>query len=600
MNNSTSIVKRQDSDPAFHWNLKDLYQSDQQWEEAYTSVNKQLPEISSFQGHLGENGKKLLNCLETVDKISSIVERLYVYAYMKFHEDSANAIYQSLSNKADILIVSLTSTTSFILPEIVSIPQKDCELFLKTETGLLKYQHFLENLIRQKSHTLSAKEEAILAQTEDISSAPQSIFAMINDADMVFPDIQDEKGNSVPLTKGTYTLFLESNCRSVRKSAFDALYKTYEKQKNTLAATYYASVKKDIFYAKIRNYPSALSLALSDDNIPENVYSNLITTVHKNISLLHRYVALRKKVLNVDQLHMYDLYTPLVSDLFMKIDYETAKKTVSEGLTPLGKEYISHLKEGFEGGWIDVYENQGKRGGAYSWGTYSCHPFVLMNYNNTINSMFTLAHEMGHALHSLYTWQTQPYIYGGHKIFVAEVASTCNEALLMEHLLSTSKDQKTKLYLINYFLEQFRGTFFRQTMFAEFEKITHEKVEKGEPLTCELLNQIYHDLNVFYFGNDIIVDGAIDIEWARIPHFYNAFYVYQYATGYSAAIALSRKILSEGQPAVDRYLNFLKKGNSEYSIDLLRGAGVDMTTPQPIENALHVFEDLLTQMEKII
>ena len=386
---------------------------------------------------------------------------------------------------------------------------------------------------------------------------------------------------------------------TLKKDAFDSLYASYYKQKNTIAATYSASVKSDVFFAKARKYPSALAAALEDDKIPLSVYDNLIKTVHKFLPLMHRYVALRKKLLGLDEIHMYDLYVPIVTEADKKISYEEAKQTVSKALEILGKEYTKALQEGLNSGWIDVYENEGKRSGAYSWGIYGVHPYVLLNHNDNINSMFTLAHEMGHALHSYFSWEKQPYLYSGHKIFVAEVASTCNEALLMHYLLEHTQDIPTKKYLINYFMEQFRGTLFRQTMFAEFEKITHDMAEKGEPLTYENMSQIYYDLNKQYFGEEIMIDKAISIEWARIPHFYNAFYVYQYATGYSAAIALSQKITNEGQPAIDRYLDFLSKGNSEYSIDLLKGAGVDMTTTTPIENAMSVFESLLNQLDSL-
>ena len=422
---------------------------------------------------------------------------------------------------------------------------------------------------------------------------------MLNDADITFPSIKTTDGEELELTKGRYVTFLESPDRSVREQAFKNLYSKYLSQKNTIAATYSSSVKSDVFFAEARKYGSAMEMALSDDNIPLSVYDNLIETVNKNLPLLHRYVSLRKKELGVDELHMYDLYVPLVPDADVKIPYAEAKETVKEALKVMGEEYSAALEQGLESGWIDVYENKGKRGGAYSWGSYGVHPFVLLNHNDTINSMFTLAHEMGHALHSFFTWKKQPYLYADHKIFVAEVASTCNEALLMEHLLKTTEDKVMRKYLINYFLEQFRGTLFRQTMFAEFEKITHSMAEKGEPLTWEGMNQIYRDLNVKYFGEDIIIDPEIDIEWARIPHFYNAFYVYQYATGYSAAIALSRKILNEGQPAIDAYLDFLSKGDSEYSIDLLKGAGVDMSAAEPIENAMQLFKELLDEFETL-
>lgn len=599
MNKSKEIPKRDEVDSIYKWHITDLYPSTEDWEKQFAETSKKLPELDKYKNTFAADGKKLADCLELFSVISSAVERLYVYANMSLHQDSTNTFFQELSLKAEMLMVKLSSVTSFISPEIISLPQDIIDKYMAEYPALKTYSQFIHDITRTREHTLSAESEELIAKTHEISGSPQDIFAMINDADIEFPMIKDENGEEVRLTKGRYTTFLENKNRDVRKEAFTALYKTYSAQKNTLASTFYSNAKSDSFYAKVRKYPSSLALALSHNNIPEEVYTNLIETVHKNIGLLHRYVKLRKKILGVDELHMYDLYAPLVPDMDKEFSYEESKEIILKGLEPMGSDYISALKEGFEGGWIDVYENQGKRGGAYSWGTYSAHPFVLLNHNDNINSMFTIAHEMGHALHSYYTWKTQPYVYSDHKIFVAEVASTVNEALLMQYLLKTTEDKDFKKYLINYFMEQFRGTLFRQTMFAEFEMITHQMVDNDQPLSYENLNKIYRDLNKFYFGYDIVVDEDIDIEWARIPHFYNAFYVYQYATGYSAAIHLSEKILAEGTPAVEKYIDFLSKGTSEYPIDLLKGAGVDMTQKEPIENAMKVFESLLDQMENM-
>lgn len=593
-----TLPKRSEVNASNTWKIEDIYPSDQDWKKELESILKQNY-LEKFQGILAHSAKNLLDALTVYHETSCVIDKLYVYATMKFHEDSTNSFYQTMSNQAELLLIGYSAKTSFLIPEIVEIPEKKLQQFQKEEKGLELYAHLLENITRQKKHTLSQKEEELLAKTAELANAPQTIFTMLNDADMRFPNIKDENGEEVELTKGRYTTFLENQNRQVRKQAFETLYDTYLKQKNTLAASYYASVKGDAFYANVRNYDSALQAALEDDKIPVSVYDTLLETVHESLPLLHRYVALRKKMLGVDELHMYDLYVPVVKQVQKEISYEEAKQTVQKALSVMGNDYVQALQKGFDGGWIDVYENEGKRSGAYSWGTYSAHPYVLLNHNNTINSMFTVAHEMGHALHSYFTWQKQPYVYGGHKIFVAEVASTCNEALLMEYLLKHTDEKEMKKYLINYFMEQFRGTFFRQAMFAEFEKITHEMVERGEPLTCENLSKIYHDLNCLYYGNDIVIDEKIDIEWARIPHFYNAFYVYQYATGYCAAIALSRQILSEGAPAVKRYLEFLSKGDSEYSIDLLKGAGVDMTQKQPLQQAMKVFEELLNELERL-
>lgn len=595
-----TIPERKDTDPRFHWHIEDYFQTDADWEAAFAALEKSLPELTAFSGKLADSAEMLLGCLQKNEVLSLHLDHVYTYASMRLHEDSGNAFYQAMASRAEMLLIRYSAAVSFLTPEIIAIPAEKLAAFRKEKAAdFAIYDHFFHTLLRQKAHTLSPAEESLLAKAAELGGAPQQIFTMLNDADIRFPSVQTADGEEMELTKGRYVTFLENPDRSIRKQAFQNLYSVYSAQKNTIAATYAASVKSDVFFANARNYGSAMEMALSDDNIPLSVYDTLIETVNKSLPLLHRYVSLRKKELGVDELHMYDLYVPLVPDADVKIPYEEAKKTVKEALAVMGKEYSAALTHGMESGWIDVYENKGKRGGAYSWGSYGVHPFVLLNHNDTINSMFTLAHEMGHALHSFFTWEKQPYLYADHKIFVAEVASTCNEALLMEHLLQTTEDRTMRKYLINYFLEQFRGTLFRQTMFAELEKITHSMAEKGEPLTWEGMNQIYHDLNVKYFGEDITIDPEIDIEWARIPHFYNAFYVYQYATGYSAAIALSRKILKEGQPAIDAYLDFLSKGSSEYSIDLLKDAGVDLSTAEPIENAMQLFQELLDEFETL-
>lgn len=592
---------RKDVDPAYKWHIEDYYKTDALWEEAYEKISNKLSELASYQNHLQDSAQTLLDCFAKDEEISMELDQLYTYANMRMHEDSANAFYQGLASRAELLLIRYADTISFFTPELLAISEETLASFRKEKSAeFAKYDHYFHNLLRKKSHILTPAEESLLAKTAELGGAPQNIFTMFNDADIRFDSITDADGDEVPLTKGRYVTFLESPERRVRKEAFEKLYAAYLSQKNMLAATYSASVKSDVFFAKARNYESARAMALADDNIPLSVYDNLIETVHAHLPLMHRYVALRKKILGVDELHMYDLYAPLVADADVKIPYEEAKKTVKKALAVMGEDYAKALENGMESGWIDIYENEGKRGGAYSWGSYGVHPFVLLNHNDTINSMFTLAHEMGHALHSYFTWQKQPYLYSGHKIFVAEVASTCNEALLMEYLLKTTTDANMRKYLINYYMEQFRGTLFRQTMFAEFEKITHEMAERGEPLTWENMNQIYGDLNRQYFGEDIVIDEQIQIEWARIPHFYNAFYVYQYATGYSAAIALSHKILTEGQPAIDAYLDFLSKGDSEYSIDLLKGAGVDMSKKEAVENAMAVFAKLLDEMERLV
>lgn len=595
----TELPLRKDVDSKLKWKIEDLYSTDNQWKQEYEQLKQMIPKFLEFKGNL-KSPSTLLECLKFSDEVSKLSERIYVYANMKLHEDTSNSLYQGLADQAQNLMIQIGSASSFIVPEILSIDTNTIDEFIESNPELKVYRQYLSNIMRQKPHILSPEIEQILAEAGNIAEAADNIFSMINNADIKFPDIKDENGKYVQLTKGRYNLFLESDNREVRKSAFENLYNTYSKQKNTLAATLSASVKKDCFFAKVRNYKSALENALDDSNVSIDVYNNLIDTVHRNLNLMHRYVSMRKKMMGVNELHMYDLYAHLVKDINMEIPFEQAKQKVIDGLKPMGNEYIDILKNGYNSGWIDVVENQGKRSGAYSWGAYGTHPYVLLNYQNNLNNVFTLAHEMGHAIHSYYSDKTQPYIYAGYKIFVAEVASTVNESLLMNYMIKSTDNRQQKAYLVNYFLEQFRGTLFRQTMFAEFEKIIHEIVEKGEALTVENLCSIYRDLNIQYFGNDIVIDSQIDMEWARIPHFYGAFYVYQYATGYSAAIALSQKILNEGESAVKDYISFLKSGSSDYPINLLKKAGVDMTTSAPIQKALDVFKNLLDEIENLL
>ncbi|MDK2903746.1 MAG: oligoendopeptidase [Clostridiales bacterium] len=594
-----SLPKREEIDKKYKWHLEDIYSSDDEWEEDFKRLKDMIPAMEGYKGGLN-SADNLYNALKLRDEISRLAERLFTYARMRRDEDNANAKYQALADRAMSLIIEVQSVLSFIVPEILAIPADEVYGYMTEKPELELYRHYIDDIMRQKAHVLSASEERILAQAGEMAEAADTIFTMINDADIKFPSIKDENGDEVELTKGRYMQFMESQDRRVRKDAFEALYDTYGKLKNTLSATLSSSVKKDIFFSRVRKYPSSLAASLDDDNVPASVYDGLIKAIHDNMDLMYRYVKLRKKMLGVDELHMYDLYVPLVPDINIKVSYEEAVDRVLEGLRPLGEEYISLLEHGFKNGWIDVYENQGKTSGAYSWGCYGVHPFVLLNFQGRLDDIFTIAHEMGHSLHTHYSFSTQPYIYAEYRIFVAEVASTLNEALLMDHMLKTTDERSMKLYLINHYLEQFRGTVYRQTMFAEFEKIVHDKAEIGESLTPDMMSSIYHNLNEKYYGRDIVVDDRIDLEWSRIPHFYSSFYVYKYATGFSAATALSQQILSEGKPAVDRYINFLKSGGSDYPIELLKKAGVDMTTPKPVEAALKVFAGLLDQMESMI
>ena len=493
--------------------------------------------------------------------------------------------------------MEMSERTSYIEPEIMGLPEGTIEKYLQENGELRVYGQYFENMIRQKAHVLPGEMEKLLASAGELAESPKDIFSMFNNADIRFPKITGEDGTDVEVTHGRFISLLQSKDQRVRKDAFEALYGVYEKFRNTLAATYRANVKQEVFFARARRYGSDLEAALDGSHIPVSVYDNLIHVVHEHLPLMHRYVKIRKKLLGLDELHMYDLYTPMTENSGEHFSFEDAKKTVLEGLAPMGEEYLSHLKDGFEHGWIDVYENQGKRSGAYSWGAYGTHPYVLLNYQGTLNDVFTLAHEMGHALHSWYYDETQPYIYAGYRIFVAEVASTCNEALLIHHLLKKAKDPKNKAYLINYFLEQFRTTLYRQTMFAHFEQEMHQKVEQGETLTADVLCDAYYALNQKYYGEAMVSDDLIRYEWARIPHFYTPFYVYQYATGYSAAIAIASKIFKGDEKTLKGYKQFLSGGCSMHPIDLLKLCGIDMESPQVIQEALDVFGKLLEEWD---
>lgn len=600
MQNSSSIPKRKDVPQESKWRLEDIYPSNDLWEKDYQKVKEMAEALTPFRESMAESAERLLACLDTSTQMTRLFEKVYVYAHMRSHEDSTESFYQGLADRTYSLGVTVSSANSFIVPGILAIPDEKLKSFLAENEGLRFYGRYLEEVIRNKPHVLSAAEEQLLAMTGELSQAPGAIFNMLNNADIKFPTIVDEKGNEIELTKGRYIQIMEKTDRRVRKDAFDGIYSTYSKQKNTLAALLNANIKANIFNARARKFTSAREQSLFDDNVPVEVYDNLIKAMHDNMHLMHRYVSLRKRLMGLSELHMYDLYVPIIEQVDMEIPFDEAKKTVKEGLKVLGEEYGRTLEMGLSSGWIDVYENEGKRSGAYSWGCYDSHPYVLLNHADNLNHMFTLAHEMGHALHSFYSDENQPYMYAQYKIFVAEVASTLNEALLMNHLLATTSDRKKKLYLLNYFMEQFRTTVYRQTMFAEFEKMIHEKAEAGEPLTAELLCSVYRELNKSYYGPDIVVDDYIDMEWARIPHFYTSFYVYKYATGFSAAMSISQQILKEGRPAVERYLSFLKSGGSDYPIELLKIANVDMSTTEPVNNALKLFESLLDQMEELL
>lgn len=593
----TTLPKRSEVQPENSWQLEDLFPSQKDWDAAFEELKQLKNKAAEFEGKLSTpDNVKAVFALE--DDLSLRIERLYVYAHLSHDQDTTNPTYQALVQKAKKLSVEVSEALSFITPEILALPEEQLDSYI-SDPQLADYKFTLQEIKREKAHVLSKTEEALLAQVGNLSQAPQQIFGMINNADMKFPKIKDEHGKEVELTHGSYIQFLENPNREVRERAFKAIYETYGKQKNTIAATLSANINKNMFYSRVRKYPSVLEMSLYGDNIPKEVYTNLIDTIHESLPLLHRYLQLRKKLLGVDELHMYDLFAPLVEEYKWDISYEEAKDMLLDGLKPLGENYLNVLREGLDNRWIDVYENEGKRTGAYSWGAYGTHPYVLLNHKNNLNSMFTLAHEMGHALHSYFSDENLKYRDAQYTIFLAEVASTTNEALLMDYLLNKSTDPKQKLYLLTYYADQFRTTVFRQTMFAEFEKLIHERAESGESLTPQELSKIYYDLNVKYHGKEMAVDQDIEMEWARIPHFYTSFYVYKYATGFSAATSFSKQILEEGQPAVDRYLGFLKSGGSDYSINILKKAGVDMSSPEPIREAMSVFGELVEQMENL-
>lgn len=581
------------------WKVEDIYPSVKEWEADLEKVLKLTEEAAAYEGKLNtaENVYAIAKLEEDIDYLA---DRLFNYASRVSDVDTTNTENQKLVMRVRTTFVGVSEKTAFIRPELLALPDGTIESFIAENKNLERYRNSLKDLLRSKEHSLSPVEEKLLASAGEVLGASSQAFSMFNNADLVFPEIKDENGEMVRLTHGRYVPFLESADRRVREDAFKAMYSTFAAYKNTLAAIYSGSVKSHLFTAKARKFNSCLEAATFNNNVPTEVYMNLIDAVHANFDKMHRYVRLRKKILGLDELHMYDLYTPLVKDADVKIDFEQAKKTVYEALAPLGEDYRAVIKEGFENRWIDVYENEGKRSGAYSAGVAGCHPFVLLNHAGTLDSMFTLAHEMGHAMHSYLSHKVQPYVDSNYVIFVAEVASTCNEVLLVKYLLNKTTDKTERAYLINHFLESFRGTVYRQTMFAEFELKTHQMAERGESLTPDALSNLYYDLNKQYFGDDIVVDKDIAMEWARIPHFYYNFYVYQYATGFSAAVALATRILNEGAPAVEDYKKFLSGGCSKSPIDLLRIAGVDMASPAPVNDGLKLFDELLSEMEALL
>lgn len=593
------VKLREEIDSKYKWDIESMYKNNEEWEKDFKKVKILIDELALFKGNVVTNADNLYRLLRLKDELSRTMSNVYTFAKMKQDEDTNNPKYQEFTDRATTLMVNISESSSFIVPEILKLEKKDILIFKKDIMALNEYSHYLDEIFRQKEHILSEKEETIIAGVGDIANGPENIFSMLNNADLEFPSIRNEDGEEIQITHGSFIPLMESKDRTLRRNAFKALYKTYNDYKNTFASILNTNIKKNIFYSKVRKYNSSLEAALDGDNIPVKVYDNLIESVNENLYKMHKYIEIRKRALDLGDIHFYDLYTPIVKDIDMDIEYEQAKEEILKGLAPLKSEYLREVENGFNSGWIDVYENKGKRSGAYSWGTYDSKPFILLNYQNTLDNMFTIAHEIGHSMHSYFS-KKQPYVYSNYSIFVAEVASTVNEALLINHMIETTVEPRKKLYFLNHFLEQFRGTIYRQTMFAEFEKIIHEKTESGESLTAESFSIIYKDLNKKYYGEQIVIDDEIAMEWARIPHFYYDFYVYQYATGFSAAIQLSQKILSGEEGAIESYLEFLKSGSSDYPVEVLKKAGVDMTTKNPIDDALKLFGELVDKMERLI
>ena len=594
------LLKRSEVKEENTWKVSDMYASTAEWEQALNQVKEIADRIAGMEGRVTESAANLYQVLKDCDAYGEIIDLAFNYAQRLYDQDRNDSTHQAMSQKVYGVWADVAGMISFIEPEILAVPEEQLETFYKELPELESYRGKIAEIQRLRGHSLSAEMEKLLAMTSEMSQTPEQVFAVMNSADIRFPEITDENGEKVRLTHGNYVLFLQSADRRVRKEAFEAMYSVYKQFANTFAGLYNGQVKQQIFFAKARKYDSTLDAALTANNVSVKVYENLLDTVSANMDKLHRYVKLRKKCLGLDELHMYDIYTPMIADAARKVPFEEAKETVLKALAPLGEEYVAKVKEGFENRWIDVYENEGKCTGAYSAGAYGTHPYVLLNYSETLDDMFTLAHEMGHAMHSFYSNSTQPFTYAEYKLFVAEVASTCNEVLLMEYLLKNTIDKKERAYLLNHYLDSFKGTVYRQTMFAEFEKESNRMAEQGESLTAESLNELYLKLNQKYYGTDIISDEEIAFEWAKIPHFYYNFYVYQYATGFSAAVALARGILKEGEPAVERYKKFLCGGCSKSPLELLKIAGVNLESPKPVQDALDVFGEILDEIEALL
>ena len=599
--NTKELKTRDQIDSKYKWNIEAMIPDESVISGELETIKKEAEAYGEdFAGRLTESADTLLAAFQKRDDIWRRLEKIYVYARMRRDENNAETKYQAMADQCNSVIAAVSASMAFFTPELLSASEETILAYIDAAPGLEIYRFAICDTMRQKAHILTQAEENILAQMSEITGATNDIFTMLNNADIKFGTIIDEDGDETEVTHGNFIKFMESHDRDVRKNAYNAVYDAYKELINTIASAYNYNTKTDVVSARIRKYESARAAALSGDNIPAEVYDNLVAEVHKNLPAMHRYVELRKKLLGVDKLYMYDTYVPLIKLPETSVSFEEGLDIMRDALQPLGEEYLTKMNKGIEEGWIDVYENKGKTSGAYSFGCYDSYPYILLNYTDTLKDVFTIIHEMGHSMHSRYTRDEQPYIYGSHSIFTAEVASTVNESLLMQHLLRTEDEKEMRKYLLNMHLEEFRTTLFRQTMFAEFEDITHKTIESGETLTAEWMCQQYEDLNAQYYGSAVEKDDVIRYEWARIPHFYNAFYVYKYATGYSAATAISKKILTEGKPAAQDYIRFLKTGESDHPIELLKIAGVDMSSPLPVQQAMETFNQLLDEFESLL
>lgn len=600
MAESKSLPKRSEISEELTWDLTVIFESDEEFEEAYKEAEKKLDEVKEYEGTLSKGAKEFQEAYETILDLSRSISSVYVYAHLKSDQDTGNGTYQALNDRARLLATKTGEATSWFEPEVLSLPEETLSGYFKENEELTQYKHAIDQMTANREHVLSAEKEALLAGASDILSASSQTFSVLNNADITFPIVKGEDGEEVQLSHGIYGQLLESTHREVREEAFTKMYEVYESLKNTFASTLQTNIKNHNYQARVHNFQSAREAALSNNHIPESVHETLIEVVNNHLHLLHRYMKLRKELLKLDELHMFDLYTPITGEAGLKYTYEEAQEETFNGLEKLGEEYKEVLEQAFNNRWIDVVENEGKRSGAYSSGTYDTNPYILLNWHDSLNHLYTLVHELGHSAHSYFTRNNQPYVYGNYSIFLAEIASTTNENVLTDYLLKHADDPKTKAHVLNHYLDGFKGTVFRQTQFAEFEHWMHEEAAKGVPLTADHLSKNYAEINDRYYGNSVINDEAIQYEWARIPHFYMNYYVYQYATGFCAATALADKIVTEEEGALNRYLDYLKAGSSDFPIDVMKKAGVDMTDSQYLKRAMNVFEQRLNELEEVM